>query len=375
MIRPRVLHVLEALEGGTARHLIDIVTHVAASHLVALPPRRIGALTDETATSRLRKAGAEVCVVPMHRTPWSPANALAVARLRRLIRTERPDLLHLHSSIGGLLGGLAGIRSDVPTIYTPNGITQSRAGILAERLLRRGRDVVVAVSPSEASLARQLRLATAQQTRVIPNGIGADAPTFPLILRAHLGIPTDAPLVGTIARLVRQKAPTDFVRACGVVAQHLPDAHFVLIGGGPLEAEVDAEVDRAGLGDVFHRITAMPDAAGVLGQLDVFVLASQFEGGPYAPLEAMRAGTAVVVTDVVGSRDTVVRDESGLIVPSGDPQSLGEATLALLRDPQMRSRLEATAQERVATSFDVRQMAASLDELYGELCRHGRVGR
>jgi glycosyltransferase involved in cell wall biosynthesis len=366
--RPRVLHVLEALEGGTSRHLIDVVTHATGSdHPVVVPPHRVGAPTDETALAHLGAAGATIRLLEMHRTPWSPANGLALRGLRRLLRKERPDVVHGHSSIGGLLARVAASGTRVPTVYTPNGITQVRAGIAVERMLRGRTTMFVAVSASEADLALQLRLIGRRGIVVIPNGIELAAPAPPLDLRAELGLDADTPLVGTIARLVPQKAPEDFVAACATAARLVPEARFVLIGSGELEAEVDQAVDRAGLRDRLMRIPALAGAAGVLGQLDVFALSSRFEGGPYSPLEAMRAGTAVVLTEVVGSRDTVEHGVSGLVVPPAAPEQLGQAIADLLTDPHRRRAMAAAGRARVAARFDVRHMGAALDALYDQL--------
>ena len=370
--RARVLHVLEAIEGGTSRHLVDVVTHAKGTeHIVAVPARRIGGATDETALPLLRASGADVRLLPMRRTPWSPANVVAVARVRRLIRSVHPDVVHGHSSIGGLLARLAATGTGRPAVYTPNGITPVRAGVLVERAMRRRTGVLVAVSPSEAELAVRLRIIGRPDVVVIRNGVELDPPLPPLDLRTHLGLTPGTTLVGTIARLVPQKAPEDFVSACQIVSETVPEVRFVMIGSGKLEADVDAAVARAGLRDRFYRIPTLPGAAGVLGQLDVFALSSRFEGAPYAPLEAMRAGTPVVLTAVVGSRDTVEDGVSGLIVPPGDPRALADAIAALLIDPDRRQRLGEAGRNRVAEHFDVRIMGASLDVLYDEI-RRGR---
>ncbi len=363
---PRVLHVLEAIEGGTSRHLIDVVTHATATdHTVVVPPRRVGGETDERCVPALRAAGATVELLPMHRTPWSRANGPALVRLRRLIRDVAPDVVHGHSSIGGVLARLAATRTGIPTVYTPNGITPVRAGRVVERALAGRTDRLVAVSSSEAELARSLHLAS--EVVVVPNGIELTPPPAPLDLRAHLELPAGVPLVGTIARLVPQKAPEVFVAACARIGGTVPEARFVLIGAGELEEEVDRAVAASGVADRFSRIPVLADAAGALDQLDVFALSSRFEGGPYAPLEAMRAGTPVVLTEVVGSRDTVEHGVSGLIVPPEDPDALAEAVIGLLRDPDGRRRMGRAGQARVVERFDVRAMGRALDDLYAGL--------
>lgn len=365
---PLVLHVLEALEGGTARHLGDIAEHATASrHHVVVPHRRVGGLTDTTAVPRLQAAGATVHHLDLRRSPWAPANARALVRLRGLLREVDPDVVHGHSSIGGLLVRLATDPRRRPVVYTANGITDVRVGIAAERLLRRRTTVLVATSPSEADHARALGLARGVRVEVIPNGIETTPPPAPFDLRAELGLPPGTPLAGSISRLVPQKAPEDLVAAARVLLEAVPEAHMVVIGDGELAASYEAAVDAAGVRSRLHRIPELPGAGGVLDQLDVFLLASRFEGGPYAPLEAMRAGTAVVLTDVVGSRDAVEPDVSGLLVPAGRPDLLGQAAARLLRDPDERQRLGAAGRARVEARFDVRAMGAALDRLYADL--------
>jgi glycosyltransferase involved in cell wall biosynthesis len=373
---PAVLHVMEALEGGTARHLVDVVTHATGTeHHVAIPARRVGGLTDELAAGRMRDAGATVHEVAMHRTPWSPANLTALRRLRALVREVRPAVVHGHSSIGGLLGRLAADPDRTPTVYTANGITTVRVGVAVERALRRRTTAFVATSTSEAEHAARLRLTRGVRVVVIPNGIELEPPPAPLDLREHLGLAPGTPLAGSISRLVPQKAPEDLVAAARTVVDAVPDAHVVVIGDGELADEYERAVDAASLRGRLHRIPALPDAGGVLDQLDVFLLASRFEGGPYAPLEAMRAGTPVVLTDVVGSRDAVEAGASGLLVPPGEPAALGAAVAGLLRDPEARARLGAAGQARVRERFDVRAAGAALAALYAELAvRPERTG-
>ena len=363
MTRPRVVHVLEALEGGTARHVIDVVRHATGTdHEVVVPPRRIDGVTDETAIDRMREAGAAVHVLPMRRKPHAPRNAVAVARLRALLLRRRPDVVHGHSGIGGVLARLAGTGFGRPRVYTPNGITDVRAGLLVERGLRRLTERFVAVSASEGELAVELGLIGRDRLEVIPNGLALELPP-PVPLRSRLGLASEVPLVGTIARLAPQKAPEVFIDACVAMATRVPDAHFVMMCVGPQRAEVEAAAAASGLGPRLHVLGAVPGASGALGELDVFLLTSRFEGGPYAPLEAMRAGVAVVLTDAVGNRDVLVDGESGRVVPVDRPDAAADAVVELLSDEPRRARL--------AAEFDVRQMGARLDAFYEELARGG----
>jgi glycosyltransferase involved in cell wall biosynthesis len=182
-------------------------------------------------------------------------------------------------------------------------------------------------------------------------------------------VPAGTPLLGTVIRLIPQKAPAWFVAACAEVARRRPDAHYVLIGSGPLQAEVDREVRGHGLGDRFHPLPHLPGAAAILDQLDVVALLSRFEGGPYLPLEAMRAGTPVVVTDVVGNRDVVEDGASGFVVAPGDAWTAADRVVRLLGDEATRSAMVAAAHRHLVEHHDVRSMGRRTADLYRALAR------
>jgi glycosyltransferase involved in cell wall biosynthesis len=226
---------------------------------------------------------------------------------------------------------------------------------------------IIAVSPSEADLLRDRRIASGARVVVIPNGIEVDVPSADADLRSRIGVPADAPLVGTVARLVPQKAPERFVALAAALHHRRPDAHFVLIGDGVLRAEIDRAVAADGIASWFHRVAGVPDAATVAAELDVFVLTSRFEGGPYAPLEAMRAGTPVVLTDVVGNRDVVEHGISGFLVPEHPLDGLVRAVDDLLTDPARRAEIGAAGRARVRDRFDVRKTGGAVARVYGSL--------
>lgn len=361
-MRPVVLHVLEAVSSGTSRHVVDLVTHVRdVEHHVALPPRRSVGVSDDTAAVRLRDAGAQVHVVDMRRLPVHPVNAVATGRLAALSRRIRPQVVHGHSAIGGALARALPVAAR--HVYTPHGFAQGREALAVERVLGRRTDVLVAVSESERAFALAHRLVRPDRCQVIPNGVPLDASRTPGRLRALAGVPEGAPLVGSVGRLDPQKAPFDLLTTWREVAARDPRAWFVLVGDGTLRAQVEAaarDLPR------FVLLPHVEDVRACVGDLDVFVLLSRYEGGPYVALEAAHGGVPLVLTDVVGNRDVVDAD-SGVLVPFSDPTAAADAVVALLADRTRAAALVEAMRARLADQFDVRVQAARHSELYHRL--------
>lgn len=366
--KPKILHVLEAFAGGTERHLLDLVAHVSGfEHVIAVPcfhqARSTSAAMDEA-----RRLGAQVECVEMCRSRSVRLNVQAASALVSVIRRVQPDVVHGHSSIGGVLGRLATIGTSLPFVYTPHGLNRGTLPLAAERMLRARVSRFIAVSESEKQFAIDHGVTTERAAVVIPNGIDLEPPPpHDPPLRRMLGLGSDVPLVGSVARLAWQKAPEVFVAAAALVHQHRPDAHFVLIGRGPLRADVQQAIAYHKLGDCFHLVDGLPGAASTFHELDAYVLCSRYEGAPYTPLEAMRARVPVVVADAEGNRDTVDDRFTGLIVPRDDSEGLAGAISELLGDRQLCDRLVANATRRLNDRFDIRAMSAATGEVYREL--------
>ena len=173
-------------------------------------------------------------------------------------------------------------------------------------------------------------------------------------------------MVGSVTRLSPQKAPLDFVAAAAQVAARRPDVHFVVVGDGPLRAEVEAQVAAAGLAGRFHLTGLRRDVPDLLHSFDVFVLTSLWEGLPRVLIQAMAAGLAVVATAVDGNAEAVEDGVNGFLTPPGDPQALAAALLRLLGDPALAGQMGAAGRER-ADEFGARKMVDDIAALYEAL--------
>jgi len=376
---PRILHIVEATTAGVRRYVTALAVGLHARGMdvaVAAPPQRHENYGDIAFVEDLRREGVPFYPVPMQRRigPW---DVTALAALFRLLRRERFTLVHTHSSKAGFLGRIAARRYNTPVVHTPNGLYflgKTRASrqfyLNLERLAGRLTTVMVAVSVDEQNVLTRHRVVEPECIRVIPNGVdvaridGAAGLTQEEA-KSRLGIPRDGYVVGAVGRLVPQKAPQVFVRAARRVAAESPETLFVWVGSGPLRAEIEAEAEaeRVPLRLLGHR----EDVWKIMRAFDVFVLPSQYEGLPFALLEAMALALPVVVTDVVGTRDVIDNQVSGLVVPANAPEAMARAILSLLLDPQQAHRLAMAGRQQVTTKFSIKQMVDSHQALYQEL--------
>jgi glycosyltransferase involved in cell wall biosynthesis len=361
----RVLHVAQPTTEGVPRVVLDLVRDQVARGwqvAVACPPG--GELG-----SAARERGARWLPWPATRSP-GPSSPAETLRLRRLVRSERPDVVHLHSAKAGLAGRLGPRRT--PVVFAPHAWSFEavrgpvRAATLRwERWAAPRTDLLVCVSRAEQAAGEQAGV-HARRTLVVPNGVDLDrwAPAGPadrVAARARLGLPATAPLAVCVGRLARQKGQDLLLDAWERARAALADAELVLVGDGPEAATLSA---RAGH-DV-HLVGARADVADWLAAADVVVVPSRWEGMALVPREAMARARSVVAFDVAGVRESVP-PAAGAVVGSGGVPALAAAVAERLGD---RSRADAegrAGRAHVEQAHDVRLGAARVAQAYAGL--------
>ncbi|MDH6108529.1 glycosyltransferase involved in cell wall biosynthesis [Kitasatospora sp. MAP12-15] len=325
---------------------------------------------------RARAAGVRTVEIPGFREVLTPADLLVLCRLIRLIRRERFSVVHTHSAKGGFLGRFAAGACRTPVVvHTFHGLSfhdrmpRGRRALYRrlERLPRRFTDVFLAVAPQLAREVVEQRLAPPGRVRVVPSAVDLeDIPAdYDPAARWELGVPESVALVGTIGRIDRQKAPLDFVRMAAAVHAEHPDTAFVMVGGGPLEDDVRGLA--AELGVPVQLVGYRPDAARLVAGLDVFVVASLYEGLGRALTEALAAARPVAATCVNGIPDLVEPGATGLLSAPGDPAALARAVGWLLDHPEQASAMGRQGRARVRATFDPAAMCAAIDHCYRHL--------
>ena len=181
--------------------------------------------------------------------------------------------------------------------------------------------------------------------------------------RESLGLPVRAPVVGCVARFSRQKGHVHLVEAMALVVKELPDCQLLLVGGGELRGQIEAQVDDLGLGRQVHFVGTRTDIEEIYPAMDIFVSSSLWEGLSTVILEAMAASVPVVCTAVSGSSELVEDGRSGILVPPASPRALADAILELLSNRDKAGRLASQGHES-AQRFSIEEVASEYSRLF-----------
>ncbi len=317
---------------------------------------------------------------PMNRFKVDPVSDLLLTlRIARLIRAEKFDLIHAHGSKSGFLARLAAMGSGVPVIYSPHcfsfhdGVNPLLANLLAalERFAARYLTArIITVADGEQTLARRYRVGFPQLFVTVHSGIDPanyDKPVDKTAQRAFLKLDENAPLVGAVGRLGKQKSPLDFVQMAALIHSHMPQTHFVWAGSGPLKEAAQNLSEELGIGEVCHFIGEYKDVPSLLGAMDCFVLPSLWEGFPIVLLEAMAAGVPIVATDIPGNDEAVSSGKNGWLVPPASPSALAEKVLGLLNNLEQAATFARSSRERIHQEFTRAKMLASIQNVYQDV--------
>jgi glycosyltransferase involved in cell wall biosynthesis len=378
--RLKLCYLCEATEGGVRRHLRLLMEHFSRPEenfaVQALFGDR-GEPGFPAEVAQLRARGLEIEVLPeLARALSFSRDAAAWKALRRGLARLRPDLVHTHSSKAGFLGRMAARRAGTPRIlHTPHVFPFQWARglrgafyLALERFAARRCDRIVCVGEEQRRDALRFHVAPEDKLVVIRNAAPVPEPAGPderAARRAELDLAPDALAVGLVGRLAPQKGAGDFLRAAAALLPRHRSVVCLLLGAGPLEAELRGLARRLELpAERFRFLGYRENAARLYPAFDVVALSSHYEGLPYVLLEAMACGVPVAATDVLGSREVIVHESSGLLVPPGDPPRLAEALLRLLDDRELRARLGAAGRARVREQFGLEPFFESHRRLY-----------
>jgi glycosyltransferase involved in cell wall biosynthesis len=298
-----------------------------------------------------------------------------VWQFTRDLRARRPEVFHAHLTWPlackfGLVGAImARVPAIVATVQLFVEFPLDPSIYMQQRLVYAGVGRYIAVSHHVAQCLRQKLHWPAHKIQVIHNSVAAFGWGFSKAKCATLIEQADTPVVLTVARLDEQKGQRYLLEA----AAQVPQARFVLAGDGPLRTSLEAQARSLGLEQRVKFLGYRSDIPDLLAGCDVFVLPSLYEGLPLSILEAMSAGKPVIATQIGGTDEAVIPNETGLLIPPADPAALAAAIRKLLDDRPFARRLALAGQARVECEFSAATMVQRVTNVYTELlARHER---
>jgi glycosyltransferase involved in cell wall biosynthesis len=348
----------------------------------------VGVAADGPLLAEVRKAGIRIETAPIARSFNLAAHLRAYRVLVDLFQRERFDLLHVHTPVASLIGRLAAWRCGVPRIvYTAHGFyfhermawPKRFAFMALEWLAGRVTDVLFTQAEEDAATARRVGLIRGKTIQAIGNGVdpavfdpGEDA-TERRRLRAEIGTSDDTVVIMMIGRLVAEKGYPELFRAMAeveaelwVVGERLVSDHASAIDHAIAAVERDAILKRR-----IRFLGYRRDVPALLRTADIFALPSHREGMPRSIIEAMMTALPVVATDIRGSREEVVPEETGALVPVNDAVALAAALNRLVADPGLRALWGAAGRARALALYDETKVIARQLDILG-LTSHGR---
>jgi glycosyltransferase involved in cell wall biosynthesis len=334
-----------------------------------------GHLLEQTAQS----VGVEAIAIPLKRGIAPFSDILSLIRLWWLLNRMKPDLVEFSTPKAGLLGNLAAKLCRVPArVYLLRGLKletssafKRRILLAAERMAAGCAHVVLCNSQSLRAEALALGIAADEKLVMLGDGSsnGVDVERFSpgaSDVRGQFGIPRDAPVLGFVGRLTCDKGLPELIEAFAMVLKAEPSVYLLLVGW--FDAAEDA-VERGIRGRIegHPRIICtgfVTDTAPYYRAMDLLILPTWREGFPNAVLEAAASGVPAITTLSTGSRDAVVPEVTGLLVPPGYPEAICESSLKLLRDPERRMQMGKAARAWVVEHYDDRRVFGLMMELY-----------
>jgi glycosyltransferase involved in cell wall biosynthesis len=308
----------------------------------------------------------------------------AVWSLFRLLRRERPLILHAFLFHANLLGRFAGRLARVPFVVASERSVEpgkKRVRVLIDRWTWRLATLWTANADAVAGVLSRREGIDRGRIVVIPTAVDAErfSPGAASVeIRARLGVGAGEPLLVAVGRLDKLKGYDTLVDAFRIVGSRRRDVRLVIVGEGPERRAIEARVAGAGLADSVHLVGAAGDVVSYLRAADLFVLASDTEGMPGAALEAMAVGLPVVATAVGGTPEVIVDGETGLLVAPGDPAALASAVIRLLDRRDLAARLGRSARERVVERYSISRALDLTEAMYAGLidsCERGSALR
>lgn len=377
----RVVHLITRMNvGGAAGYIVDMCRRLPRDEFAQAVITGPTDACEGSVLEQLDGTGVGVTLLPeLHRAPSPLADLRALGAVRRQLAAMRPDLVHTHTAKAGWLGREAARALGIPALHHVHGWAAlhqrgpARALYLTlERRAARSAARLLVVTERDRAMGLARGIGRPEQYRLARAGIDLDA------IRAGgrsaapevRGLP--GPVIGFLGRLCEQKDPLTFLAAAEALGRRRPEVRFLLVGDGPLRAQVDEAVARSDLGERLVRLPLREDVPALLAGLSALAHPSRHEGLPRLLLEALALGVPIAATEVDGCAELLLDHPAVRRVRPGDPIDLARA-LGELLDERTPTGEECARVETLLEPFAIGRCADQLASVYREVLRESRA--
>ena len=311
--------------------------------------------------------------IPIHVVQKNEGKDLKIYyRLYRFFRDNNIDIVHCHNmymllycAIPAKLAGAIGVvLTEHANLRNP-----SKLYCFLSRVSQKFTDLITVNSQQVIDALVNDQGLKPRDMVIIPNGI--DFAQYhqqfdTSALRSELGIDADDKVVGIVGRLVPVKDHLTLIKAFAKLVARLPSARLLIVGDGQELDNLKAFVEQQQLNERVIFTGFRRDILALLNVMHAFVLSSLKEGQSISILEAMAVGLPVVATAVGGTPELVMDNETGLLVPSQDPEALGNAIYKVLSDSETAARLGDAGRKRIQERYDLEKITRDYEEYYAK---------
>lgn len=359
----KILHLIETTEpGGAETVLVELASGVGSGFTSVG-----GVLGEGWTSSQLENRNIPVFYLPLERSlDWR-----WVARLGKLIRLNKIDLIQSHEFTMNCYATLAAKRAGIPIVCTAHGknyYPERYYRRWAYRWAARNASAFVAVSENlKMFLCKEIGVRN-DEILTILNGVDLnhfDNPSYDRgPIRASLGIANKMHVVITVAALFKVKGHIDLLNAASRLCQSRKDIVFLIVGEGSLEESLREQTKNLRISNNVKFLGFRSDVPQLLAASDVFVLPSYSEGMPISIIEAMAAGLPIVATNVGGIPEVVENGANGYLVEPGEPEALANKISTIVANRDVARCFGTNSRDRARSKFRLKRMISEYERLY-----------
>lgn len=364
----KIAWVVRPTEGGILRHLKHLLTGLSSEYQISIigPP----SLQDNFSDQQFFPLQFNDGIHPLQ-------DMRAIWRLSRLLRQQKPDLLHIHGLKAVMIAAPAArLGNCSKLVFTahnnlplPNSRWYKVSRSIVNRYLLSSLQRIITVSAG----VRSEIIKMVPEHRVITIYNGVNCPNYPSdafsAARQRMKLSETAIVIGVVARLIPEKGLYTLLEAASILKNIMPELKFVIVGDGPERKSLEKYRDALELQPIVCFLGYQEDVPQLMAGWNLFVLPSLNEGFSLSVLEAMAARLPVVVTDLPCMREMIVEGKGGIFVPPKDSPSLAAAILRIIKDQEKAKMMGDYNYFRVRNDFSVDKMVDGTRYVYNELLK------